>query len=209
MYRSVVLLLFPIKAQVTVNTTRLLVFMSCVGVFSVALRVLASRLLLFLPLPNFLSDTQRQNDLLLDHLESRIVETLNTEADLHRRRRCLLVFLRVVCPPQLSPLSLLPSPSTSNKAPEPAPRRPNIVNRKLSQTTSPTVQPPLSPLAAWAARVLWPTTDGEQPYQTGAGGGGGGVVGGSGGDDGGLSGAAQVATMNPLIVTQLSAEESR
>lgn len=200
MYRSVVLLLFPIKAQVTVNTTRLLVFMSCVGVFSVALRFLRRGFCFFSPSPTSL---RRQKER-LDNLKSRTVETLNTEAALRRRRRCLLVFLRVVCPPQLSPLCLLPSPSTSNKAPEPAPRRANVVNRKLSQTTSPTVQPPLSPLAAWAARVLSPTTDGEQPFQTGAGGGGG-----SGGGDGGLSGAVQVATMNPMIVTQLSAEESR
>lgn len=57
--------------------------------------------------------------------------------------------------------------------------------------------------------MLSPTTDGEQqPFQTGAGAGGGGGAG-DGDGDGGLSGAAQVATMNPLIVTQLSAEESR
>lgn len=67
------------------------------------------------------------------------------------------------------------------------------------------MQPPLSPLAAWAARVLSPTTDSEQPFVTGGGGG----RGGGGGGDGGLSGAVQVATMNRQIVTQLSAEESR
>lgn len=66
-------------------------------------------------------------------------------------------------------------------------------------------------MAAWAAaqhehqpRVLSPTTDAEQPILSGGGGGGG-----IGGVGGGLSGAVQVATMKPQVVTQLSAEESR
>lgn len=170
------------------------------GFFSVALLFgSASRLLT--PLPHPPTETQKENSL---NLKSRTVETLKLGRSFAPPPSCLLVSLRVVCPPQLSPLCL-PSPSTLSKAPDPAPRRPNIVNRKLSQTTSPTVQPPLSPLAAWAARVLSPTTDGEQPFLTGGGGGAGGGIGG----DGGLSGVVQVATMNPQIVTQLSAEESR
>lgn len=67
-------------------------------------------------------------------------------------------------------------------------------------------------MAAWAAaqlehqpRVLSPTTDAEQPVLS-DGGGGGGIGGGVGF---GLSGAVQVATMKPQVVTQLSAEESR
>lgn len=69
-------------------------------------------------------------------------------------------------------------------------------------------------MAAWAAaqlehqpRVLSPTTDAEQPVLSGGGGGGG--IGGGAGVGGGLSGAVQVATMKPQVVTQLSAEESR
>ncbi|XP_038555570.1 rho GTPase-activating protein 17b isoform X1 [Micropterus salmoides] len=100
--------------------------------------------------------------------------------------------------------------STVNKHPEPAPRRTSTVNRKQPQLTSPTFQPPLPPLEAWGPtqpepqpQVPSPATEAEQPGLSGAvsGGGGGGVV-------GGLGGGVQVATMQPQIVTQLSAEDS-
>lgn len=109
------------------------------------------------------------------------------------------VGLRVVCPPEFSPLSPLPSPV--NKQPVPAPR----VNRKQPQITSPTFQPPLPPLVAWGTlqpepqpQVSSPATEAEQPGLS---------VG--GGVGGGLSGGFQVATVKPQVVTQLSAEESR
>lgn len=112
------------------------------------------------------------------------------------------VWLRVVYPPELSPLS--PLPSTVNKQPEPIPRRANVVSRKQPQLTSPTFQPPLPPLEAGVPvqpehqpQVLSLGTEAEQPGLSG-----GGVV-------GGLSGGVQVATVKPQVVTQLSAEESR
>lgn len=110
----------------------------------------------------------------------------------------------LVCPPELSPLS--PLPSSVNKQPEPTPRRASAVNRK-SQLTSPTFQPPLPPLEAVAhpqlePQPLSPAAEAEQPGLSGAGaaGGGGGGLGGGG---------VQVATVQPQFVTQLSAEESR
>lgn len=112
------------------------------------------------------------------------------------------VLWRVVCPPELSPLSPLPSPV--NKQPEPAPRRVNTVNRKQPHLTSPTYQPLLPPLEAWVPaqpEPLSPATEAEQP---GLSGGGGGV-----GVGGGLGGGVQVATVKPHVLTQLSAEEIR
>lgn len=115
------------------------------------------------------------------------------------------VLWRVVCLPELSPLS--PFPSTVNKQPEPTPRRASAVNRKQPQLTSPTFHPLLPPLEAWVPaqpepqpQVLSPATEAEQP---GLSGGGGGGVG------GGLGSGVQVATVKPQVVTQLSAEESR
>ncbi|XP_041813662.1 rho GTPase-activating protein 17b isoform X2 [Chelmon rostratus] len=93
--------------------------------------------------------------------------------------------------------------STVNKQPEPAPRRAAAVNRKQPQLTSPTFQPPLPPLEAWAQpepQPPSPATEAEQPGLSV--GGGGGVVG------GGLGGGVQVATVKPQVVSQLSAEES-
>ncbi|XP_044036886.1 rho GTPase-activating protein 17b isoform X2 [Siniperca chuatsi] len=97
--------------------------------------------------------------------------------------------------------------STVNKQPEPAQRRASTVNRKQPQLTSPTFQPPLPPLEAWGPaqpepqpQVPSPATEVEQPGLSGAGSGGG-VVG------GGLGGGVQVATVQPQVVTQLSAEE--
>ncbi|GAA6228669.1 rho GTPase-activating protein 17-like isoform X1 [Lates japonicus] len=99
--------------------------------------------------------------------------------------------------------------STVNKQPEPTPRRASAVNRKQPQLTSPTFQPPLPPLEAWGAtqpepqpQASFPVAEAEQPGLSGAGGG----VGGGGG--GGLGGGVQVATVQPQVVTQLSAEES-
>ncbi|XP_026201102.1 rho GTPase-activating protein 17b isoform X2 [Anabas testudineus] len=96
--------------------------------------------------------------------------------------------------------------STVNKQPEPTPRRASAVNRKQPQLTSPTFQPPLPPLEAWAPnqpehqqQAPSPTTEAEQPVLSGAGSAGGG---------GGLGGGVQVATVQPHVVTQLSAEES-
>ncbi len=108
---------------------------------------------------------------------------------------------RVVCPPEFSPLSPLPSPV--NKQPEPAPRRANTVNRKQPQLTSPTFQPPLPPLEAWVAAQPEPQSPAAEAEQPGLFGVGGVGVG------GGLGGGVQVATVKPQVVTQLSAEESR
>ncbi|XP_049418380.1 rho GTPase-activating protein 17b isoform X1 [Epinephelus fuscoguttatus] len=97
--------------------------------------------------------------------------------------------------------------STVNKQPEPTPRRASTVNRKQPQLTSPTFQPPLPPLEAGGPaqpepqpQLSSPATEAEQPGLSGASSGGG--VG------GGLGGGVQVATVQPQIVTQLSAEES-
>uniref|UniRef100_A0A4W6DT30 Rho GTPase activating protein 17b n=1 Tax=Lates calcarifer TaxID=8187 RepID=A0A4W6DT30_LATCA len=124
---------------------------------------------------------------------------------------------RYLSRPNLSlslPLTLPSRPktlsSTVNKQPEPTPRRASAVNRKQPQLTSPTFQPPLPPLEAWGAtqpepqpQASFPVAENEQPGLSGAGGG----VGGGGG--GGLGGGVQVATVQPQVVTQLSAEESR
>ncbi|XP_076026737.1 rho GTPase-activating protein 17b isoform X2 [Genypterus blacodes] len=98
--------------------------------------------------------------------------------------------------------------STVNKQPEPTPRRATAINRKQLQLTSPTFQPPLPPLEAGGpaqtepqTQALSPAAEGEQPGLGGAGGNGG-------GGGGGLGGGVQVATGQPQIVTQLSAEES-
>lgn len=114
----------------------------------------------------------------------------------------------MVSPPELSPLS--PLPSTVNKLPEPAPRRASTVNRKQPQLTSPTFQPPLPPLEAWGPsqpehqpQAPSPATEADQPVMSGAGSAGG------GGGGGGLGGGVQVATVQPQVVAQLSAEESR
>ncbi|XP_031727935.1 rho GTPase-activating protein 17b isoform X1 [Anarrhichthys ocellatus] len=95
--------------------------------------------------------------------------------------------------------------STVNKQPEPAPRRASTVNRKQPQLTSPTFQPPMPLLEAWGPaqpepQLLSPATEAEQPGLSGASTGGG--VG------GGLGGGVQVATAQPQVVTQLSAEEN-
>ncbi|XP_059204008.1 LOW QUALITY PROTEIN: rho GTPase-activating protein 17b [Centropristis striata] len=99
--------------------------------------------------------------------------------------------------------------STVNKHPEPTPRRASTVNRKQPQLTSPTFQPPLPPLEAWAAVHPEPQpqlpAEAEQPgLGAAAGASGGGGVGGGGLGGGGV----QVATGPPQVVTQLSAEES-
>ncbi|XP_071777299.2 rho GTPase-activating protein 17b isoform X3 [Centroberyx gerrardi] len=99
--------------------------------------------------------------------------------------------------------------STVNKQPEPAPRRTSTVNRKQPQLTSPIFQPPLPPLEAWGPAQPEPqpqpqpqalplAAEAEQPSLGGAGSSGG----------GGLGGGVQVATVQPQVVTQLSAEES-
>ncbi|KAM9392568.1 rho GTPase-activating protein 17b isoform 2-T4 [Pholidichthys leucotaenia] len=90
--------------------------------------------------------------------------------------------------------------SPVNKQPEPAPRRTSVLNRKQSQLTSPTFQPPLPPLEAGGATQLEPqppspATDSEPPSLGGAGVGGG------------LGGGVQVATVQPQVATQLSTEE--
>ncbi|XP_028455134.1 rho GTPase-activating protein 17b isoform X2 [Perca flavescens] len=94
--------------------------------------------------------------------------------------------------------------STVNKQPEPTPRRTNTVNRKQPQLTSPTFQPPLPPLEAGGPaqpdpllQLPSPATEAEQPGLRGASRG-----------VGGLGGGVQVATVQPQVVTQLSAEES-
>uniref|UniRef100_A0A7N6AEM9 Rho GTPase-activating protein 17 n=1 Tax=Anabas testudineus TaxID=64144 RepID=A0A7N6AEM9_ANATE len=122
---------------------------------------------------------------------------------------------RYLSRPNLSlslPLTLSSRPKTlsrqeSRGPPEPTPRRASAVNRKQPQLTSPTFQPPLPPLEAWAPnqpehqqQAPSPTTEAEQPVLSGAGSAGGG---------GGLGGGVQVATVQPHVVTQLSAEESR
>ncbi|XP_069569578.1 rho GTPase-activating protein 17b isoform X1 [Brachyistius frenatus] len=95
--------------------------------------------------------------------------------------------------------------STVNKQPEPTPRRATTVNRKQSQLTSPTFQTPLPPLEAGGPTQLEPqpqawslAAEAELPGLSGAG------IGGVGG----LGGGVQVATVQPQVVTQLSAEES-
>ncbi|XP_062294553.1 rho GTPase-activating protein 17b isoform X1 [Scomber scombrus] len=93
--------------------------------------------------------------------------------------------------------------STVNKQPEPTPRRANTVNRKQPQLTSPTFQPPPPRLEATLPepqpQALHPATEAEQPGLSGAGGAAG---------IGGLGGGVHVATVQPQIVAQLSAEES-
>ncbi|XP_029997498.1 rho GTPase-activating protein 17b isoform X2 [Sphaeramia orbicularis] len=92
--------------------------------------------------------------------------------------------------------------STVNKQPEPTPRRAGTVNRKQPQLTSPTFQPPLPPLEDWGStqpQVLSPAAEAEQSGLGGAGSASGG---------GGLGVGVQVATVQPQVVTQLSAEES-
>lgn len=105
----------------------------------------------------------------------------------------------------LNSLPSPPLPSTVNKLPEPTPRRASTVNRKQPQLTSPTFQPPLPPLEATLPepqpQALPPATEAEQPGLSGAGGGAAGI--------GGLGGGVHVATVQPQIVAQLSAEESR
>nr|XP_040047229.1 rho GTPase-activating protein 17b isoform X1 [Gasterosteus aculeatus aculeatus] len=95
--------------------------------------------------------------------------------------------------------------SPVNKQPEPAPRRASAVNRKQPQLTSPTFQPPVAPLEAWGPaqsepQLLSPAAEAEQPGLGGASSGAGG--------GGGRGGGVQVATMQPRVVAQLSAEES-
>ncbi|XP_028267988.1 rho GTPase-activating protein 17b isoform X2 [Parambassis ranga] len=93
--------------------------------------------------------------------------------------------------------------SPVNKQPEPIPRRASAVNRKQSQLTSPTFQPSLPPLEAGGPAQLEHTAaEAEQPGLSGAG------IGGGVGGGAGLGGGVQVATMQPQVVTQLSAEES-
>ncbi|KAG7222840.1 hypothetical protein INR49_016050, partial [Caranx melampygus] len=111
--------------------------------------------------------------------------------------------------PQSNVAPVTPVTNTVNKQPEPAPRRANTVNRKQPQLTSPTFQPPLPPLEAWVATQPEPQPQAPSPAveveQPGMGAVGSGAAAGGGG---GLGGGAQVATVHPQIVTQLSAEES-
>ncbi|XP_034449687.1 rho GTPase-activating protein 17b isoform X1 [Hippoglossus hippoglossus] len=97
--------------------------------------------------------------------------------------------------------------STVNKQPEPTPRRSSAVNRKQPQLTSPTFQPPLPPLEAGGPTQPEPQTEAPsaavEAEQSGLSGAGSAGVGG-----GGLGGGVQVATVQPQVVTQLSAEES-
>ncbi|KAM3597479.1 uncharacterized protein V6R79_005147 [Siganus canaliculatus] len=95
-----------------------------------------------------------------------------------------------------------PRKDSTVKQPEPAPRRVNTVNKKQQQLTSPTFQPPLPPMEAWAlaqteSQVPSLAMEAEYTSPTGGGGGGG----------GGLVGGVQVATVKPQFVTHLSAEE--
>uniref|UniRef100_A0A7N6ANV9 Rho GTPase-activating protein 17 n=1 Tax=Anabas testudineus TaxID=64144 RepID=A0A7N6ANV9_ANATE len=122
---------------------------------------------------------------------------------------------RYLSRPNLSlslPLTLSSRPKTLSRqesrgpAPEPTPRRASAVNRKQPQLTSPTFQPPLPPLEAWAPnqpehqqQAPSPTTEAEQPVLSGAGSAGGG---------GGLGGGVQVATVQPHVVTQLSSNNT-
>ncbi|XP_037332455.1 rho GTPase-activating protein 17b isoform X1 [Pungitius pungitius] len=97
--------------------------------------------------------------------------------------------------------------SPVNKQPEPAPRRASAVNRKQPQLTSPTFQPPMPPVEAWVPaqsepQLLSPATEAEQPGLSGA------SAGAGAGGGGGLGGGVQVATRQPQVVAQLSAEES-
>ncbi|XP_034076037.1 rho GTPase-activating protein 17b isoform X2 [Gymnodraco acuticeps] len=94
--------------------------------------------------------------------------------------------------------------STVNKQPEPTPRRAGTVIRKQPQLTSPTFHPPLPPLEAGGPaqpepppHLLSSAAEAEQPRLSGASSSGGGVGGG-----------LQVATVQPQVVAQLSAEES-
>lgn len=110
----------------------------------------------------------------------------------------------MVCRPELSPLS--PLPSTVNKQPEPAPRRASAVTRKQPQLTSPTFQPPLPPLEAVGPTQTEPHSQPPSPAAEAE------LCGSSGGGNAGacvLGGGVQVATVQPQVVTQLSAEESR
>ncbi|XP_063759472.1 rho GTPase-activating protein 17b isoform X2 [Eleginops maclovinus] len=95
--------------------------------------------------------------------------------------------------------------STVNKQPEPTPRRAGTVIRKQPQLTSPTFHPPMPPLEAGGPaqpepqpQLLSSVAEAEQP----------GLCGDSSGGGGGVGGGLQVATVQPQIVTQLSAEES-
>ncbi|XP_056144182.1 rho GTPase-activating protein 17b isoform X2 [Lampris incognitus] len=111
-----------------------------------------------------------------------------------------------------------PSPrkdSPAYKQPEPAPRRTGTVNRKQPQLTSPIFQPPLPPLEARGPAQPEPqplllslASEVEQPVPAGGGSGGGGGGGGGGAGGGDQVGGAQVATVQPQVVTQLSTEES-
>ncbi|KAM9746148.1 rho GTPase-activating protein 17b isoform 2-T4 [Menidia menidia] len=94
--------------------------------------------------------------------------------------------------------------SPVNKQPDPLPRRGSAVNKKQTQLTSPTFQSFLPPLEAGRPSQLEPkpqglppATEAEQPGLTVAGIGGG-----------ALGGGVQVATVQPQVVTQLSAEDS-
>ncbi|KAG7505842.1 rho GTPase-activating protein 17-like isoform X1 [Solea senegalensis] len=98
--------------------------------------------------------------------------------------------------------------STVNKQPDPTPRRPSALNRKQPHLTSPTFQPPMPLLEAGGPTQpeLQPqapslAVEAEQPGLSGAGSAAA-AAGGVGG------GGVQVATVQPQIVTQLSAEES-
>lgn len=102
----------------------------------------------------------------------------------------------------LSPLPLSPLPSTVNKQPEPTPRRAGTVIRKQPQLTSPTFHPPLPPLEAGGPaqpepppQLLSSAAEAEQPRLSGA--------------SSSVGGGLQVATVQPQVVAQLSAEESR
>ncbi|XP_010792596.1 rho GTPase-activating protein 17-like [Notothenia coriiceps] len=93
--------------------------------------------------------------------------------------------------------------STVNKQPEPTPRRAGTVIRKQPQLTSPTFHPPLPPLEAGGPaqpepppQLLSSAAEAEQPRLSGASSGGG------------VGGGLQVATVQPQVVAQLSAEES-
>lgn len=119
---------------------------------------------------------------------------------------CLASFLAfsfglMVCPPpELSPLSspLLYSPV--NKHPEPTPRRAGTVIRKQAQLTSPTFQPTLASLESGGPSQQPPVLPlAAEPGLSGTGGVGGDAQG----------GGVQAATVQPHVVTQLGAEESR
>ncbi|KAK5914121.1 hypothetical protein CgunFtcFv8_008583 [Champsocephalus gunnari] len=91
--------------------------------------------------------------------------------------------------------------STVNKQPEPTPRRAGTVIRKQPQLTSPTFHPPLPPLEAGGPaqpepppQLLSSAAEAEQPRLSGA--------------SSSVGGGPQVATVQPQVVAQLSAEES-